>query len=152
MKAIQTLNAMIRQDLQSRYPEVPARFLTLKPVKCNSANSLTQCILKYIRLSGGHAERVNTQGRRIDHTRVVTDVLGYKRQIGSVKWVPGTSTRGSADIHSVINGKSVAIEVKWGRDRQSDDQKVYEQSVTAAGGVYLIIRNLEEFVEWYKQQ
>jgi len=147
--SLQRLNAMIIAYKKAKYgPNQPG--LEYNSMKCNSANSLTQCVIKFLQLKGHQAERINTQGRRIDQTRIVTDCLGFKRQIGSVKWVPGTGTRGSADISATVNGRSVKIEVKWKADRQSSDQKAYQANVEMAGGVYLIVRTLDDLLDWYE--
>jgi hypothetical protein len=98
-------------------------------------------------------------GRRIDNTKTVKDVLGFTRVVGSVSWQKGTGTKGSADISAtipmVVNnmkvGVSVKIEVKYGKDRQSEDQKKYEHSINEAGGIYVIARNIDDFIEWYDE-
>jgi hypothetical protein len=120
---------------------------------------LTRCIIDWITFKGGQAERINTMGRRIDNTKTVKDVLGFTRVVGSVSWQKGTGTKGSADISAtipmVVNnmkvGVSVKIEVKYGKDRQSEDQKKYEHSINEAGGIYVIARNIDEFIEWYDE-
>ena len=66
-----------------------------------------------------------------------------------VTWTRGTSTAGSADISATIKGRSVKIEVKIGRDRQSDAQKRYQEMIERAGGTYYIARDFDEFVEFY---
>jgi hypothetical protein len=151
MKALQTLNAMIRQDLQSRYPEVPARFLMLKPVKATKANDLTKAVIKYIQLTGGQAERISVTGRRVDNTRIVSDVLGFKRQIGSTRWIKSSMQRGSADISATIKGKSVKIEIKVGKDRIRPEQEIYRDQVERAGGTYLLIGDFDTFYEWMNE-
>jgi hypothetical protein len=45
----------------------------------------------------------------------------------------------------------VKIEVKVGKDRQSDAQKRYQESIERAGGVYLIARDFDSFVEWFDE-
>jgi hypothetical protein len=67
------------------------------------------------------------------------------------KWTPGQSTKGTADISATIRGRSVKIEIKYGKDRQSDVQKQYQASIERAGGVYIIVRDFDSFVEWYEQ-
>ena len=67
------------------------------------------------------------------------------------KWTPGQSTKGTADISATIRGRSVKIEIKWKNDRQSDVQKEYQASIERAGGVYIIVRTFDDFVEWYEQ-
>ena len=157
MKAIQLLNRMILDDLCARHPELThGQIGSAGKMKCNSANSLTQCVKKFLTIKGHQCDRVNNQGRRIDQTQVVTDILGFKRQIGSVKYVPGTGTKGKADLSAKIRRRPtdefavpVEIEIKWNKDRQSQVQKQFEQQTVKAGGVYLLIHSLEEFVEWY---
>jgi hypothetical protein len=125
----------------------------------NSANHLTGCIMDWIRYNGGQAERINTMGRRIDNRETITDVMGYTRTVGSVSWQKGTGTKGSADISATIPmqvngikfGVSVKIEVKYGKDRQSEDQKKYEHTINEAGGIYVIARNIDDFIEWYDE-
>ena len=148
--ALAHLNRLLDAEMRSKHPLYPYPFRN--HVKCNSANTLTQCVIKYIRLMGGQAERINTMGRRLDQTRVVTDCLGGKRQIGSVAWVPGTGTRGSADISATIHGKSVKVEVKWGKDRISPDQIKYAESIRSAGGIYVVAHTFDDFYEWYNAQ
>jgi hypothetical protein len=120
---------------------------------------LTKCIIDWITFKGGQAERINTMGRRVDNTKTVKDVLGFTRVVGSVSWQKGTGTKGSADISAtipmVVNnmkvGVSVKIEVKYGKDRQSEDQKKYEHSINEAGGIYVIARNIDDFIQWYDE-
>jgi hypothetical protein len=115
-----------------------------------TANALTKCVISWLKLSGWQCERINVMGRPIDNTRIVTDCIGRKRRIGSVTWIPSGSTPGSADISSTIAGRSVKIEVKM-KDRQSEAQKEYQRNIEAAGGIYIIVRTFDEFLQWYDQ-
>jgi len=101
-------------------------------------------------LNGGQAERINSTGRYLDKTKTFEDVTGKVRTIGSGQWIPTSGVKGTADVSATIRGRSVKIEVKM-KDKQSDDQKRYQQAVEAAGGVYLIVRSFTEFLEWYNQ-
>jgi hypothetical protein len=114
-----------------------------------TANGLTKCTLDWLRLSGWQAERINVMGRPIDRRRVVTDCIGRKRQIGSLQWIPSGSTPGSADISATVAGRSVKIEIKIGRDTQSEAQRKYQQDIEASGGVYIIAKDFEGFLKWY---
>jgi hypothetical protein len=107
------------------------------------ANKLTKQILKYIQLLGGRAERVRSEGRYIEGGSY-TDVLGHKNQMKG-KYIVSTSRKGTADITSLCKGKSISIEVKIGKDRQSDAQKQYEQDTINAGGYYIIARTFDQF-------
>lgn len=117
----------------------------------DTANELTRCIIDYIEYKGGQAERINTMGIPTDTRREVTDISGHRRTIGSLTWRPSGSTVGSADISATINGRSVKIEVKIGKDRQSEAQRRYQQAIERAGGLYYIARNFTEFHSWYRQ-
>lgn len=115
----------------------------------DTANGLTRCIVSYIKYKGGQAERVNTTGIPLDTRKTYTDVTGRTRTIGSVQWRRGGGTVGSADISATIKGRSVKIEVKIGRDRQSEAQKRYQRSIEQAGGIYYVARNFTDFLYWY---
>lgn len=117
----------------------------------DTANELTKCIIAYIIFKGGQAERINTMGVPLDTRQQVTDIMGRTRTIGSLTWRPSGSTVGSADISATIQGRSVKIEVKIGKDRQSAAQRQYQAAIEQAGGLYYIARNFTTFVAWYHQ-
>jgi len=116
-----------------------------------TANGLTKCIIDFIRITGGQAERINCTGRYIDKSQTFIDVLGRTRTIGTGQWLPSTGQKGTADISAVIRGRAVKIEIKVGKDRQSADQKKYQQAIEQAGGIYLIVRSFEEFYFWHQE-
>jgi hypothetical protein len=149
--ALKTLNQLAFEAKRARYPNIEPELLPPSCYKDKKANDLTKSIIAWIRLNEGQAERISTTGRPIDNTKAVTDCLGHRRLIGSVTWIPGTVTRGSADIAATIRGRSVKIEVKIDRDRQSLVQINYQKSVEAAGGIYYIARAFQSFYEWYCQ-
>lgn len=128
------------------------RSMTLNPYRDTTANGLTKCIIDFLAFSGWQAERISNTGRMIDRRRTYTDVLGHKKQIGSMEWAKGSGTAGTADISATIAGRSVKIEVKIGSDRQSEAQKQYQTKVEASGGLYYIATNMQDFMEWYDEQ
>ena len=146
-ESVKELERLADEAQYARYPNFPY------PVKAkyrdDTANGLTKCVIIWLKLHGCQAERINTTGRMIDERYNVEDVTGRTRQIGSVRWVYSTTTNGSADISAIIKGRSVKIEIKVGRDVQSDAQRRYQQEVEAAGGVYLLVHNFTEFVNWW---
>ena len=150
-EAVKYLEAIALESKRARFPSIPPAYLTINEYRDDTANGLTKCIIAFIRLKGGQAERISTTGRPIDRTKTFTDVTGRTRTIGRIEWIPGTNTRGSSDISATIAGRSVKIEVKIGADKQSRDQASYQQAIEAAGGVYLIARDLTGFLEWYNQ-
>jgi hypothetical protein len=88
-------------------------------------------------------------GRMIDKTQVVTDCIGRRKTIGSIQYIKGTSTNGTADISATIKGKSVKIEIKIGKDRMSQDQMKYRDAILRAGGVYFVSTDFDMFMDWY---
>lgn len=117
----------------------------------DTANGLTRCIVDYLRYKGWQAERINTTGIPIDTRKQATDIMGHNRTIGSLTWRPSGNTKGSADISATIKGRSVKIEVKIGKDRQSEAQRQYQAAIEQAGGLYYIARDFTTFVAWYHQ-
>ncbi len=150
-QAVKELEAMADLDNQQRHPNTPPKYLAKCKYHDEMANGLTKCIIDFVRFNGGQAERINTMGIPRDKRQTVTDVLGRSQVIGSIEWRTSETTKGSADISATIRGRSVKIEVKIGRDRQSDAQRKYQASVEQAGGLYYIARNFTDFVLWYQR-
>lgn len=100
-----------------------------------TANGLTRAIIDFLRQEDWHAERVSITGR-------------YK----AGKWIRASMMPGTADIHTVINGRAVMVEVKIGSDIQSEAQKHYQEEVEKAGGVYIITGSFSDFFNWYKKE
>ena len=149
MKAIEHLRALKLADTRDKYPSVPNIALPKIEYNEKSANGLTKCICDFLNLSGHQAERINTMGRMVDNRKTYTDVIGRTKTIGSAKYIPTTGTKGSADISATIKGRSVKIEVKYGKDRQSQAQKAYQEQIEKAGGVYLLAKDFDTFYQWY---
>ena len=108
----------------------------------STANDLTKAIIKYIEMRGGQAERITVTGR----AKEVRDAAG--RVVG-VRWERSHMTVGTADISATIGGRSVKIEVKVGRDVQSEAQRQYQRAVERAGGIYYVAHDFEDFIKWY---
>ena len=66
-------------------------------------------------------------------------------------WTHGNTRKGTADIHSIFQGRHISIEIKIGNDKQSDQQMKESGRVINAGGVYYVAKNMESFLEWWKQ-
>lgn len=131
--AQQLLLELKAQESRDKYPSVPD-FARPKPkLKTTDANGLTKAIVEYIDLSGGWATRISTEGRYIESLR---------------KRIPSSVKRGTADIHACWKGMHLSIEVKIGKDRQSDEQKEVQNSVTKAGGHYYIATTFDSFFQW----
>lgn len=103
------------------------------------ANGLTRCIIDYLTYLGGNFTRVNVMG---------TPRRGAD---GSLKFTPSTTKKGTADILGCFRGRYIAIEVKIGADRQSDDQKREQADVERAGGVYIVAKTFTGFLESFSE-
>ena len=146
--ALKTLRELALSHSRNRYPAMPEYARCTKSYNDRTANSLTRCVIDFLNFSGWQAERINSTGRPLDNRKVVTDILGDMRRVGSVKWLPTSGQKGTADISATINGRSVKIEVKM-KDRQSENQKRYEEQVIRAGGLYWLVRSFAEFLSFY---
>jgi hypothetical protein len=131
------------EHLALKHPSVPKHALPKPKYKSKNANSLTRAIIDYLNLSGHQAERISSSGRWIE----IKNSEGHK--IGQGQWIPGTGTKGTADISATIFGKSVKIEVKIGKDKQSDHQIRYQEQILKAGGFYWIAKDFDHFLEQY---
>lgn len=155
-----TLKDLTELEAQARHaknPSFPFAYLARTKYTDKTANGLTKCIVDFLNLSGHQAERIRSEGRMIDNTKQVTDVLGHRKTIGSVKYIKASSQNGTADISATVQvqvmGRPLGIACKWEvkmRDKQSEAQARYERSITDAGGKYFIVHNWSEFWEQYQ--
>ena len=141
---------LYKSYISLRYPSVPENALPSAKYNDTSANSLTKCVIDFLNMSGHQAERINTMGRYVDNRKTVTDVIGRTRTVGSGKYIKGTGTKGSADISATLWGRAVKLEIKWDKDRQSEAQKRYQEQIENAGGIYIIVKDFDSFIEWYE--
>lgn len=149
-EARKRLKILLEKVEREKHPSYPEHLtIATKKYDVRKANGLTQAVIAVIRCAGYQAERINTTGRQIDNRKEFIDVVGIRRTVGSLTWIPGTGTKGSADISATIKGRSVKIEIKIGRDRQSQAQLDYQADVERAGGIYVIIKTLEDFFQWF---
>jgi hypothetical protein len=149
MKPLDRLKHLKQESMLEAYPNVPKYAISAPKYEDKTANGLTKCIIEFLQLSNHQAERINTMGRPIDNRKQVTDVIGRTKTIGSMTWGKSTATKGSADISATIQGRSVKIEVKIGADRQSQDQKIYQENIEKSGGKYWIAKNFDDFIKKY---
>jgi hypothetical protein len=130
-----------------KYPSFPPHAIPSKTWSDNSANGLTKCVIDLINYEGYQAERISTQGTYVEGVKI--KVGENERQLKG-KYIPTQGTKGSADISATIRGRSVKIEIKQ-KDKQSEVQKQYQESIERAGGIYIIVRGFDEFVEWFDE-
>lgn len=142
--ALQCLSEMCAITRRLQYPTNPY-IHSIKYID-KTANGLENSICKFITLAGYQCERIKNVGRKIEGKSTNT-AMGVLR--GKSIYIPGTGTRGTPDCRATIKGQSVGIEVKIGKDEQSEHQSQYEKDMVNAGGRYYIAKDFTTFVKWY---
>lgn len=122
--------------------------MKVKPSKDTTANGLTTCIADWINFSGGNANRINVQGQ----VRVERLQLAFGRYRDNVRFTPTNTNKGTADLHCIFQGRHISIEIKIGKDKQSEAQIKEADRVTRAGGIYYVARDMPSFIEWFQSQ
>lgn len=148
MTNLQLLSELDLNEQIRLHPNRPETLRIRTRYSDSTANGLTKAIIRWIILHNGQAERISTMGRYIQGNEIQKGFYGATRTKG--KYIPGTGTKGSADISSVVNGKSWKIEVKIGRDKQSEHQRKYQADIERAGGVYTIVPDFDTFVQQWR--
>jgi hypothetical protein len=148
MKALDRLKELNLAKQVKDHPNYPVAYMIPYKPKPNSTNGLTRCVDDLINLSGYFCERTGNEGRVIDSRNTYTDVVGFKKTIGSITRIKGQGTNGTSDLKAVIKGQMIAIEIKFGKDRQSEAQKDYQEKIEKSGGIYLIVKDLDVFYDW----
>ena len=151
LNGIKQLKELYIQQQKQRHPNVPEYAIPQPKFTDSTANGLTKCIITYIELMNGQAERINCMGRTIDQRQTKYDTIGNAQIIGSIKYIPTTMTRGTADISATVKGRSVKIEVKTGQDKQRQAQREYQKHIEDAGGIYFIAQTFDQFYTWYNE-
>ena len=139
--------------------KMPSAYVPINKYTDKTAAGLEKSICRFLALKGHQAERIKNMGVAVDNTKTFTDALGFTRKIGSVDYRKGTGTKGSADVHSTIkllfHGQTIGLKVTWevkiGKDKISNDQLDYAESVRASGGRAYFVRTWDEFYKYYCQ-
>lgn len=152
-QALQTLINLCMEKDKAKRSNVPYSYVKAPNYDDSTSNGLTTCIVDFLNMMEGcHAERISNEGRTIDTRKTITNVVGQVRQIGSIKRIKSSMQLGTADISATILGRSVKIEVKIGKDRQSEDQKKYQKQIENARGYYVIAKDFQSFFDWFKHK
>jgi len=130
--SLNELREFAMQLNKGKYSNVPAHAIP-KPVpfKDSSAELTKSVLYDLIEVRGAAAYRINNVG-------IWDAKRGVYRKGGTVKGIP--------DIIGVLDGRFIGIEIKYGTDRQSADQKVVEAEIQSAGGVYFIAKTYLDYL------
>lgn len=126
-------------------------FLEVKTPR--SAAQFEGLIVEYVNVHDYcEAHKVEVKGTFRKGTKVVADVLGRKKQIGSDMYTKTTAKKGQADVSATIFGLRYEFEVKFSKsDKQRKEQKEFEDDVKKAGGEYFIVRDLDQFAKIFEE-
>lgn len=134
MRGLKILSEMDYNHKAELYKNIPGHAIPKTKFNDTTTNGLTMCVMKWLTLKGHYCSRIQSQGQ-------------FQPKLGI--WTRSTVKRGIGDLISVINGKTVMIEIKVGNDKQSQYQKNTQIEVEQSGGTYLIARDFESFFQWY---
>lgn len=121
---------MTRPSREQRGREVRSRRLTDQERLWRSVpeSQVVRDVINYLFMRGWLAWRNNTGGGRFQNKG--SDVVRYVQ----------FSTPGAADVFALRNGRFLAVEAKTETGKQSEDQQMWQQSIEANGGVYVLVR------------
>lgn len=114
--------------------------MVIKPYSNATANGLTRCVEDFINhLPGGVGEATRQNS------------TGTPRQMpdGTIRWSKSNTRKGLADVRGTYRGRSLNIEIKIGRDRQSPAQVAEMDRIRKAGGIYWVVKTFPDFLaQW----
>lgn len=143
---VKELTTAVYQQKIKDNKNVPVHAIPRTVYSDKKANDLATAIKAFCDMKGMLCQRTGNEGRyRPGET--VTDVIGRVRVMKGT-WLPGQNN-GMADITVIIKGKVHYVEIKIGRDTQSDVQKTFESQVKKAGATYDIVKSWEDFYKLY---
>ena len=102
----------------------------------SEATNLTNKIIDFIYSSGGYAWRASSTGI-------------YDQKLGAYRTA---AKKGVSDVLACFRGRLIAIEIKIGKDRLSDDQIGFTWNILHTGGVAIIVKDFDSFlIQWNKE-
>lgn len=119
-------------DWKYRQSSIPVQCRFKKTFRDDTANELAGCIEAWCKVNGAFFQRQNSQGQYDGRLKM---------------WRKSGTTKGIADVQVTYKGKTYNLEIKVGKDRQSEVQREVEQRIKAAGGHYAIIHCYDDFLQ-----
>src|SRR3990172_3171371 len=96
----------------------------------SEASTLTNKIINHVYSSGGYAWRASSTGV-------------YDQKAGAYRTA---AKKGVSDVLACFQGRLIAIEIKIGKDRLSDEQIGFTRNIIHAGGIAFIATSFEDFL------
>ncbi len=145
---LKELAELAMEEKKLEYPNLPAHAIPKIKFSDKTANELTKSILTFFKLKKIKAWRQASEGRFIQE-KSEYNVLGHKVVTQKGKYIPRGKDggKGAGDIQAVIPpyGRTMHIEVKIGKDRQRESQKVFQAELEGMGGIYILVKTWDDF-------
>lgn len=113
------------------FEKTPQQMLKRKVIS-ETANQITANVVRMINM------QKNCVAYRINNVGIWDEAKRVHRKANTEKGLP--------DIIASIQGQFWGIEVKAGKDKQSEYQKHREFEINRSGGFYFVVRSTDEFI------
>ena len=84
----------------------------------------------------------------------IRNIFHWRNNSGATKTIGGGFIRfgavGSPDVFVIYKGTIYGLEVKDVKGRLSEGQVAFQDGMTKAGGVYVVVRSLDDVLELFK--
>lgn len=139
------------RDFKLKYPTAykDGHYIQCKYPDVTTTNGLTAAVQNFLTWSGHYCNRLNVMGRQIGGiTRTAAGNLFDDR-----KWIKSSTKKGTSDLMASIDGRMICIEIKneATKDKIRQDQLKEKSRVEQSGALYLVVTNIEQFIEWYEE-
>ena len=114
--------------------DIPEYMRVFDKFSDKKANDLQKLTVKFFEMKGAFATRINSTGI-------------YRADIK--KFVRNTQKSGLGDVQVILNGKTIYLEIKIGKDKPSEIQLKRQNEIRKAGGVYEFVHSFDEVLQVY---
>jgi hypothetical protein len=132
---------------EKEYPSAfrDGHYIPHKLPAVDTANGLATYVLDHLLWTGNYGNRINVMGRQIGGlTRTQSGAVFDDR-----KYIKSSTKKGTSDLQIVIRGINAAVEIKIAGDTQSPDQIKQEARIKKAGGVYMVWKSVDHYLDYY---
>lgn len=142
-----TLKELSSAISDKKYKGIPVHARPMRTYSDRNANELTKAIIAFLEFHNIKAWRQASEGRYIQG-REYKDMYGKVRQEKGMYIPRSKAAKGIGDITATLPplGRRLEIEVKHGRDKQSDAQKEFQKEIEAMGGIYMVVKTWDDFI------
>ena len=132
--ALRQLEMLVVAAKAAKHPTLPPHARLKAKYSDKSANDLTRAVVDFLTYSGHFATRLQSVGT-------------YREDLK--KFVASQQRKGLPDVFAVVHGRAVFCEVKYGKDRLSDDQKEAIADLEKAGAWVYTAKDFQGFFDWF---